>query len=65
MTKKLNISVNKKIIIAIPKGRILEELKPILKKVNIVPERSFHVSNNRKLMFNTSDKNIIIIIQNK
>ena len=62
MTKKLNISVNKKIIIAIPKGRILEELKPILKKVNIVPESSFHVSNNRKLMFNTSDKNIIIII---
>ena len=63
MTKKLNISVNKKIIIAIPKGRILKELKPILKRVNIVPENSFHVeNNNRKLMFKTSDKNIIIII---
>ena len=63
MTNKLKISVNKKIIIAIPKGRILKkELKPILKRVNIVPENSFNGENNRKLMFKTSDKDIIIII---
>ena len=62
MTNKLKISVNKKIIIAIPKGRILKELKPILKRVNIVPENSFNGKNNRKLMFKTSDKDIIIII---
>ncbi len=62
MTNKLKISVNKKIIIAIPKGRILKELQPILKRVNIVPENSFNGKNNRKLMFKTSDKDIIIII---
>ena len=62
MTKKLKIRVNKKIIIAIPKGRILKELQPILKRVNIVPENSFNGENNRKLMFKTSDKDIIIII---
>ena len=62
MTNKLKISVNKKIIIAIPKGRILKELQPILKKVNIVPENSFNGEKNRKLMFKTSDKDIIIII---
>ena len=62
MTNKLKISVNKKIIIAIPKGRILKELQPILKRVNIVPENSFNGENNRKLMFKTSDKDIIIII---
>ena len=62
MTNKLKISVNKKIIIAIPKGRILKELQPILKRVNIVPENSFNGEHNRKLMFKTSDKDIIIII---
>ena len=62
MTNKLKISVNKKIIIALPKGRILKELQPILKRVNIVPENSFNGENNRKLMFKTSDKDIIIII---
>ena len=31
----------KKIIIAIPKGRILKELDPILKKVKITPEKIF------------------------
>lgn len=62
MTNKLKISVNKKIIIAIPKGRILKELEPIFKRVNIVPENSFNGENNRKLMFKTSDKDIIIII---
>ena len=30
-----------KIIIAIPKGRILKELTPILKKVDIIPEKEF------------------------
>ncbi len=62
MTNKLKPSINKKIIIAIPKGRILKELIPILRKVNIIPENAFNFDNNRKLMFSTSDKNIILII---
>ena len=61
MTNNYKESI-KKIIIAIPKGRILKELVPILQKVNIVPEKSFYKNNNRKLMFSTSDKNIVIII---
>ncbi len=62
MTDKFNPFISEKIIIAVPKGRILKELEPILKKVNIVPENSFKSNNNRKLMFRTSDKEIILII---
>ena len=31
----------KKLIIAVPKGRILNELIPLMKKVNIDPEKDF------------------------
>ena len=31
----------KKIIMAVPKGRILTELNPILKKAGIIPEEEF------------------------
>ena len=61
MTDNYKESIKKKIIIVIPKGRILKELEPMLQKVKITPEKSFY-KNNRKLMFSTSDKNIIIII---
>ena len=46
----------KKIIIAIPKGRILKELTPILTKVNIVPEKDFFNLNSRKIMFSSNNK---------
>ena len=62
MTDNYKQSIKKKIIIAIPKGRILKELDPMLQKVKIIPEKSFYKNNNRKLMFATSDKNIFIII---
>ena len=62
MTDNYKQSIKKKIIIAIPKGRILKELEPMLQKVKIIPEKSFYKNNNRKLMFATSDKNIFIII---
>ncbi len=50
-----------KIILAVPKGRILYELVPILKKIKIYPEKNFFDDNNRKLMFNTSDDTVDII----
>ena len=50
------------IIIALPKGRILEQALPILKKVNIFPEKSFFNKNDRKLKFDTNIPNIKIII---
>ena len=46
----------KKIIIAIPKGRILKELTPILTKVNIEPEKDFFNLNSRKIMFSSNNK---------
>tara|TARA_E500000178_G_scaffold341375_1_gene385240 strand:- start:154 stop:822 length:669 start_codon:yes stop_codon:yes gene_type:complete len=48
--------IEKKIIIAIPKGRILKELTPILTKVNILPEKEFFNLNSRKIMFSSTNK---------
>ena len=49
------------IILAIPKGRILNELIPLLKKVDIEPEQEFFDDKSRKLMFLTNKKNLSII----
>ena len=46
----------KKIILAVPKGRILDEVIPLLKKINIVPENEFFKDDSRKLMFKTNNK---------
>lgn len=51
----------KNIIFAVPKGRILEELTPILKKSGIIPEKDFFSENSRKLIFNTNHKNLQLI----
>ena len=48
--------IEKKIIIAIPKGRILKELTPILTKVNILPENEFFNLNSRKIMFSSNNQ---------
>jgi len=44
----------KKIILALPKGRILEELKPFFKKINFEVEPEFFNENSRKLTFASS-----------
>ena len=49
------------IILAVPKGRILNELIPLLKKVDIEPEQEFFDDKSRKLMFLTNKKNLSII----
>ena len=51
----------KKIIFAVPKGRILNELIPIMNKVGITPEREFFSSDSRKLMFKTNHKDFDLI----
>ena len=53
--------VLRNIILAIPKGRILNELIPLLKKVEIEPEQEFFDDKSRKLMFRTNKKNLSII----
>ncbi len=51
----------RKIILAVPKGRILQELVPLLEKVRIEPENEFFKKDSRKLMFSTNLKNLFII----
>ncbi|MEI6729890.1 MAG: ATP phosphoribosyltransferase [Pseudomonadota bacterium] len=49
------------IIIAIPKGRILKELYPVLQKVGIEPEADFFSDSSRKLQFDTNIRGISLI----
>ena len=49
------------IIFAVPKGRILEELNPILERSGIIPEKDFFSEHSRKLVFDTSIKNLKLI----
>ena len=53
--------VNREIIIAVPKGRIAQELEPVLKKVGLRPEADFYDEASRKLAFNTDSPGIKII----
>ncbi len=50
-----------KIILAIPKGRILDELLPILSKCGIEPEQDFFEKSSRKLQFETNHPDLDII----
>ena len=51
----------KKLILALPKGRILEEAIPILKFAGIEPEPAFFKSSDRRLRFSSNHQNIDII----
>ncbi len=50
------------IIIALPKGRILKQVLPILDKIGIIPEASFFNQQDRKLKFKTNIPNVKFII---
>ncbi len=54
-------SSEQKIILAVPKGRILKELMPILKACDIIPEDDFNDENSRKLRFTTNHETLDII----
>lgn len=53
--------MHNKLIIAVPKGRILEEVIPLFKKTGIVPEEEFFDSKSRLLRFNTNIQHLDII----
>ncbi|MCI5049375.1 MAG: ATP phosphoribosyltransferase [Rickettsiales bacterium] len=53
--------MSKPLIFAIPKGRIYDELKPMLDKVGIFPEGAFFDSSNRSLQFATNHDDFSII----
>lgn len=46
---------------AVPKGRILEELMPVMKRAGIVPEPEFFDEKSRLLQFKTNNKNLEIV----
>ena len=50
-----------KFIIAIPRGRIIKELKPILKKTSFAPENEMFDDKSRKLTFLSKNKDINFI----
>lgn len=52
---------NEKLVLAVPKGRILEETMPLLARVGIEPEAEFNDSKSRRLEFSTSVPNLNII----
>jgi ATP phosphoribosyltransferase len=49
------------IVLAVPKGRILKELRPVLNRVGIVPSAAFDDENSRDLRFKTNVSNVEII----
>jgi len=48
-------------VLALPKGRILRELTPLLTRAGLEPEPDFRDENSRKLRFATSDRRLEII----
>ena len=50
-----------KITIAVPKGRILDELLPVFKAIGIIPEASFFDKKERKLQFDTNCEGISLV----
>lgn len=49
------------LVIALPKGRILKEVLPLLQKVGIEPEPAFHDDKSRALAFDTNIEGLRII----
>ena len=55
------MELNEKLVLALPKGRILKEVMPLVNKAGIVPEADFDDPKSRKLEFDTNIKNLTII----
>src|SRR5258708_16495454 len=55
------VTGNEKLILALPNGRILEEVMPLLRQAGIEPEPEFDNPNTRKLQFATSHAGLDII----
>ena len=51
----------KKLVLALPKGRILKELMPIVKRAGIKPEAAFDDPDARQLSFATNIENLEIV----
>lgn len=49
------------LVLALPKGRILKELGPVLAAVDLAPEPDFYDEDSRKLRFSTNRRDVEII----
>ena len=54
-------AANEKLILALPKGRILDEAMPLLARAGITPEPEFTDERSRKLRFATNHPNVTVI----
>ena len=50
-----------KLIMAVPKGRILEQVMPVFKEAGLIPEAAFFKSDERRLRFTTNYENLDIV----
>jgi ATP phosphoribosyltransferase len=57
----LRVSANEKLILALPNGRILNEVMPLLRAAGIEPEPEFDDPKTRKLQFRTNHSALDII----
>lgn len=55
------MSTSDRLIFAVPKGRILSELRSILQKIDLIPEPAFEAPDARQLRFTTNQPDIDII----
>lgn len=55
------MSANEKLILALPNGRILEAVMPLLSRAGIMPEREFDNPATRQLRFTTNHQDLDII----
>ena len=55
------MSANRALVLAVPKGRILSELEPLLRRAGIRPEAAFADEDDRRLRFATDDPRIEIV----
>jgi ATP phosphoribosyltransferase len=55
------LRVNEKLVLALPKGRILEEVMPVVRQAGIEPEAAFDDKNDRRLRFSTNLPELDII----
>ena len=55
------MAANEKLVLALPKGRILAEVVPLLRRAGIEPEADFDNDDSRRLRFTTNDARIDVI----
>ena len=52
---------NQRLVLAVPKGRILSELQPLLERAGLTPEPAFNDKHSRQLRFETANATVEII----